>query len=228
MKYLFVIPLAVFSLAIQAQTANTQGVTGTRVDVELTKRIDVKKAKVGDVVEARTTAVVKFADGAELPKGTKVVGKVTDARAKSKADGSSHLAFNLNQAVTKDGHELSFKAMVISVTAEADTPPDTSAIAGGSRGGASTAQNPNAAIKSPSNPSGAYVTQGAISDGMHHDGDLGPVARGPNDRVPVTNMPGVVLTSADGTNNAGVLDAANQNISLDSGTKLILRVIPQK
>jgi hypothetical protein len=39
-------------------------------------------------------------------------------------------------------------------------------------------------------------------------------------------MAGVVLTSADGVSSAGSLDAANQNFSLDSGTKMTLNVLP--
>jgi hypothetical protein len=52
------------------------------------------------------------------------------------------------------------------------------------------------------------------------------VAKGAQDRVPVANLPGVVLTSADGVSSAGSLDAANQNFSLDPGTKMTLNISP--
>jgi hypothetical protein len=225
MKYLSLIPVAVFSLA---QMVASQTAAVSSVDAELTKRIDAKKAKVGDAVEAKVTTAVKLTDGTELPKGTKVEGKVTDVRAKSNADKTSHLAFNLTEAVTKDGHEIPLRVMVTSIAAPVDTPPDVSSIAGGSRGGATTPDKAGSAPP-PSNPSGPYVTQSAINNGMQPlSGANGAVARAPNDRVPVGNLPGVVLTSADGTSSAAALDAMNQNVALDPGTKLTLRVSAQK
>jgi len=50
------------------------------------------------------------------------------------------------------------------------------------------------------------------------------MAKGPQDRVPVANMPGVVLTSADGVSGAGSLDSENKNIDLESGTKMTLNL----
>jgi hypothetical protein len=54
------------------------------------------------------------------------------------------------------------------------------------------------------------------------------VAKGPQDRVPVANLPGVVLTSSDGVSSAGSLDADNKNILLESGTKMTLNLTASK
>jgi hypothetical protein len=104
------------------------------VNAELTKRIDSKRAKAGETVEARTTSAVKLPDGTELPKGTKLAGKVTDVRARSNTDKTSHIAFNLDQALMKDGHEVPLRVMVMSATAPFDAPPDIAGMTSGSRG----------------------------------------------------------------------------------------------
>src|ERR1700743_3700646 len=125
MKYLSLVPIAIFSLALQGQTGNPiggtvqSGAAAAPVSAELTKRIDVKKAKVGDEIDVKTTSNAKLPNGTDLPKGTKLIGKVTDVHAKSNADKSSHLAFDIDHAVTKDGHELPVRAAVTSVLAPA-------------------------------------------------------------------------------------------------------------
>jgi hypothetical protein len=121
------IPMAIFSLALQAQTGAVkssapqagQPVAAAAVSAELTKRLDTKSAKQGDEVDARVTDAAKLPDGTELPRGTKLVGKVTDVKAKSKEDKSAHLAFNIDHAVLKDGKEMPVEVVVMSVTAPA-------------------------------------------------------------------------------------------------------------
>src|SRR5260370_822887 len=124
-------PMAIFSLPRQARagavgegqptspTAAAQAehqIAAASVSAELTKRIDTKNAKQGDEVDARVTDTAKLPDGTELPRGTKLVGKVADVKAKSKEDKSAHLAFNIDHAVLKDGKEVPVVVVVTSVT----------------------------------------------------------------------------------------------------------------
>lgn len=222
MRYRSLVSVVIFAMALQAQPGVAQAPAGVSVNAELTKGIDVKKAKVGDLVNAKTTDAVKLADGTELPKGTKLVGKVTDARAKSGSDKTSHLAFSLDQAVTKDGHEVALRVMVISVTVPLDS-PDMAAVTGGAHsaalpGSGSTASNPNE----------TYANQSAIKSTTQAPQETsGTVAHRPNDKTVVGNMPGGVLTSADGMSSSGEVDLPNQNVWLGSGTKLTLFMAAQ-
>ena len=68
------------------------------VSAELRKRIDTKNAKQGDEVDCRVRSTAKLPDETELPRGTKLIGKVTDVKAKSKEDKNSHLAFSIDRA----------------------------------------------------------------------------------------------------------------------------------
>jgi hypothetical protein len=73
MKFLSLIPMAIFSLALQGQTGNVANgnpqagrrVAAGSVSAELTKRIDTKNAKLGDEVDARVTSAAKLPDGTE-------------------------------------------------------------------------------------------------------------------------------------------------------------------
>jgi hypothetical protein len=240
MRYLSLVPIAIFSLALQGQTGNpTSGpvqsgqpatAAAAPVSAELTKRIDVKKAKVGDEVDVKTTSNAKLPDGTDLPKGTKLIGKVTDVHAKSNTDKTSHLAFDLDRAVTKDGHEVPVHAAVTSVLAPAQ-PAESAYVPGGGAGGGGAAAGGGGGTSGSSGSSGGTAPAPAsasvpVASSSDRPASTAQVARGPQDQVPVANMPGVVLTSADGLSSAGSLDAANQNFSLDSGTKMTLNVLP--
>ena len=225
MKYILLLPVALVAVALHGQTKGVNPIRGTRVNAELTKRIDSKKAKVGDTVEAKTTTAVKLPDGTELPKGTKLVGKVTDVRAGSNSDKTSHIAFNLDEALMKDGHEVPLRVMVMSAAVPFDAPPDTSGMTGSSRGPATQSGGAGVAPTQTTN-AGQFVQQSTMSDGMQSaPGDApGMVAHGPNQRVMVGNLAGVLLTSADGISDSAALDATDKNIMLDSETKLTLFV----
>ena len=59
----------------------------TIVPTKLSGKVDTKKATVGQAVTTIVPQLVKLADGTELPKGTKIVGKVTQVKAHSKQCG---------------------------------------------------------------------------------------------------------------------------------------------
>jgi hypothetical protein len=228
MKYLGLVPMAIFALALQGQTGNVasgtpqagQPVAATNVSAELTKRIDTKNAKQGDEVDARVTTTAKLPDGTELPRGTKLIGKVTDVKAKTKEDKSSHLAFSLDRAVLKDGKELPVMVAVTSVTRPAQNSSEVMmSPAGGGSAPSSSGSSSGGTSSAPSAPSNPIV----VNTGQPQSS--AGVLKSEQDRVPVGNMPGVTLSGAS-PGAAGSLDAAGDNISLDSGTKMTLSVAP--
>jgi hypothetical protein len=229
MKYILLLLVAMVAIALHGQTSASNAVPGIRVNAELIKRIDSKKAKVGETVDAKTISAVKLPDGTELPKGTKLLGKVTDVKARSNSDNTSHIAFKLDQALMKDGHEVPLRVMAMSATAPFDAPPDIAGMTGGSRGPA-TQSSTAGAPPTPNTTPGQYVQQSAISNGMQSlPGETpGTVAHGPNQRVMVGNLPGVILTSADGITSSAALDTTDKNIVLDLETKLTLFVAVKK
>ena len=86
--------------------------SGTTLQAELTKSIDAKKAKQGDEVTAKLTQDVKGSGRVVLHKGTKLVGHVTEAQAKSKESGESKLGIAFDKAVLKGGEEMAFTGVI--------------------------------------------------------------------------------------------------------------------
>jgi hypothetical protein len=198
-------------------------VPAVAVSAELTKRINTKNAKQGDDVQARVTDAAKLPDGTELPRGTKLIGKVTDVKAKSKEDKSAHLAFNIDHAVLKDGTELPVAVIVMSVTGPSQGASQAAIPSGGGAGAGASGGAPGSSGSSGSVGSSTASTPSApVMSDTAQSSTGGGVLKSTQDRVPVGNMPGVILSAAPGT--AGTLDATNDNINLDSGTKLILSV----
>src|SRR5438270_1246499 len=79
--------------------------SGTKIDATLANSLDVKKNKPGDRVEARTTQDVKQDGKVVLKKGTRLVGHVTEAQARSKEQAQSQLGIVFDHALTNSGQE---------------------------------------------------------------------------------------------------------------------------
>ena len=111
------------SAAAQAGRASPSAAQAANVSAELTKKVDSKDAKVGDPVFAKTTSEARLADGTKVPKGSKLVGRVTDVQAKSKENHDAHVAFCFDRAVLRDGRELPVNARVRTLAAPVEAPP---------------------------------------------------------------------------------------------------------
>lgn len=99
------------------QAAQGSLAAGTAINAELDKSLDSKKAKVGDAVTARTTEAIKEDGKVVLPKGTKLIGHVTRASARSKGDSDSTLAMQFDRAEMKGGQEISVQLNVQAMAA---------------------------------------------------------------------------------------------------------------
>jgi len=80
--------------------------TAATTNAVLSGSLDAKRAKPGDPVTAKTSEPSSTPDHTNLPKGTKLVGHVTEAKAAAGAEGQSVLAFSFDRAVLKDGRGL--------------------------------------------------------------------------------------------------------------------------
>src|SRR5207302_7138852 len=79
------------STSASAQNGQVNGslAAGTAFNAALSSPIDSKKCKPGDAVNARTTEAVKSEGRIVIPKGSKVVGHVTQASARAKGESES-------------------------------------------------------------------------------------------------------------------------------------------
>src|SRR5258708_20833575 len=83
---------------------------GTTMNAVLTKPVDCKKSKPGDKVEGKTTENTKSDGQVVIPKGSKLVGHVTDAKARGKGESQSSLGFVFDKAILRNGQEVPLNA----------------------------------------------------------------------------------------------------------------------
>jgi len=83
---------------------------------ELVEKLDSKTARVGDSVVVKTTASVRSADGVVIPKGTRLVGHVTDVRAHARGSEESSLTVQFDRAELKGGQTMSIHSVIESVS----------------------------------------------------------------------------------------------------------------
>ena len=100
---------------------------GTTIAAMLDKPVDARKSKVGDEVLAQTTEPVKEDGQIIIPKGSKILGHVTEAKVRSNDDPNSVLGIAFERAVLKKGDELPLKLTIQAVAPDrtsADPPPE--------------------------------------------------------------------------------------------------------
>src|SRR4029077_11858753 len=90
------------------------------VNAVLTKPVDSRKSKTGDPVNARTTQPAKTEDGRSIPKGSTLVGHVSEAHARGEGQADSAVRIFFDKAVTGDGHEIPLRNVAIRAVAAAE------------------------------------------------------------------------------------------------------------
>jgi hypothetical protein len=233
---------SVFAIGAAAQAPATSETTGseaslaggTVLNVALNSSIDSKKAKPGEIITAHTTEAVKSTDGRMiLPKGTKLIGHVTQASAKTNGQGEAKLALQFDKAVLKDKQEMPLNVVIQAIAPPAQEAPTSGFGPGGagpsSGGGGSTpSNNPSMSGSrgarpegtSPAGPTESYPSAGASGGPSGDSGPLPPNMRG------VYGLNGVSM-SANANGEGTVLTSTAKNVHLDGGTRLLLAVQPQ-
>jgi hypothetical protein len=97
------------------QTAAPAQPVGPVLVAKIAGSLSTKNAKVGDVLTAKTLKTWKLKDGMELPKGTKLVAKVTSVQSKQAGNGNSMLTFRFDQAEVKGGAVVPVRGMVVAI-----------------------------------------------------------------------------------------------------------------
>ena len=227
-----------------AQGANTQKttetsptelttfVTGTIINAELNGSLDSKKLKPGDAVNAHTATDLKTNDGRiVLPKGTKIIGHVTQASARGAGQPESSLGLVFDKAILKSGQEIPLNASVQAVGAPPSSSFDNSTPAGEPLGGTRPAA-PGGGVQGTSqgtsrggSMNGASSTPNGIGDpsvgaipsdtGNANTGQWDANTRG------VVGMRNLSLNAA-GEGQGSIIKSTGKNVKLDNGTRLLL------
>ena len=191
-----------------APTAVGHGAFPTKV----IKTLDSSKLKEGDAVEVETAGSFRLPDGTLVPKGSKLKGHVTAAKARSKGDTDSQLTMAFESLEVTNGKTLPIKGAVQAVfpPAEEQEPMMAGKASGAAGGGYSAGAT-----------GGGYGagTMGTVTDSksgsnMESSGKAEPAANPKS--VGVQGMKDLDL-------NDGVLSSKGKNVKLGSGVRMIVR-----
>ncbi len=175
-----------------AQSAATTGKTHGTFTVELTKTLDSKKAKVGDAVEAKLIAGITLPNGTMVPRGSKVVGHVTEAKARSKSDPESSLGIVFDKFVRSGGEDTPVSGVIQAVAPN----PDEELSTGGGVGYTDLKQ--------------------ATTAGAAPDARKGPTPILNDQSQGVLGMKGMQLGPQ------GVITSSGKEVKLDSGSRILV------
>jgi hypothetical protein len=110
---------------LPSNISNLMNAEGTEINATLVTSLDLKTAKAGDAIVARATETIKV-NGAVVPNGTRLVGHVTRASARSGSDAEPPIGIVFDKAALKNGKEISLRGG-INALASADAEPIASA-----------------------------------------------------------------------------------------------------
>jgi hypothetical protein len=228
--------------ANQPAAASGSLTAGSQIHATLTKPVDAKKSRAGEEFIAKTTSDIKSNGAVIVPRGSKIIGHVTEAKAGAKGEADSTLGLAFDRAVLKNGQEIPFSATIRAIansqppSSEIMAPDEMPSVAGAAPGGGF------------SRPSVAPVGEttravGTTAGGLVHTaGDVaGDAGAGATGAVAPTLDASGHLTSASqgviglkgmslGTETAGsaqgssVIHSNTGNVHLDGGTQMLLVV----
>jgi hypothetical protein len=226
-----------------AAAAQLKSVTGELVD-----KLDSKSAKQGDSVVVKTNEDIVFPGGADIPKGSKLVGHVTNVQARAEGKENSQIAIQFDHAELKGGQNMAIESVIKSLSPAAGNgsatdnavpgsygastqgaPSATASSSPGMNGSSSNMANnrPGLASNTTSQPgASSQTTNQTTNGGMPEPGSI--VARSGNVAIRATAIPGVLLANdINGlpfTNASGMLLGARRDIHLDGGTQMVVAI----
>jgi hypothetical protein len=198
--------------------------SGTTIQAELVKPVDAKNSKVGDEVIATTTQDVTAGGKVVVPSGSRLVGRIMGVRVQNNEQSTSRVGIAFNRAVLKSGKEIPVSLTIQAIGSSPEAAPIAAARArasyraygGGSLSGARFTKGAVASTASHTNGTVANTTD---HSGAAANGSLSANSRG------VVGLPGLSLFSQTTPfATASVVSSQGNNVYLDSGTEMILRV----
>ena len=223
--------------------------SGTTFEAALDKSLDAKKNKEGDKVFAHTTQAVKQDGQVIIPKGSKLVGHVTQAKARAKGESESALGIVFDQAVLKNGQEipvnLAIQAVASAQAAASSSLSEGDAFGTASGMGSGRASGSGGVLSSAGSTVGGTagaVTNTAGAVGSTVGGTAGATANtaaSATGAAAGSNLAGSLTSSSTGViglqglslnselSNAtqgSLIVSSTKNVHLDSGTRMLLRV----
>jgi hypothetical protein len=218
---------------------------GTAVNATLSQPVDARKNKPGDQITAKTTQAAKSEGNVVIPKGSKLIGHVTECRQRSKEEKESALGIVFDKAILKNGEEIplnvAIRALASAQTAAASSVGgDDLSAGGGAMGAAHSSGGALGGVRSTAGAAAGAVTNTAASAGGVAGGAVGSTlnaAGAPRGAVGGLNAAGQLTSNSQGvfgleglnlnsaasnSTQGSLITSTSRNVHLDSGTQLLL------
>ena len=211
-------------------SAAIQIAAGTIIPAELAKALDAKKAKLNDEVVAKAAEDLLAHGQIIIPRGSKIIGHVTEVKSRSKAEPQSIIGIVFERLLLKGGRTMPLEVVVQAIRGPARSASTMNSEMGGS---AELPSTPGRSIPDGMDPIGGARSYPNSSD--THPNIPGPTAG--RDKPTnastgglsssthgVVGLSGLSLTSSA---QGSVFSSTSQNVHLDSGTQMLLLVNKQ-
>jgi hypothetical protein len=215
----------------QAQAAESiQLSAGSTIPVMLEKWVDARKSKVGDEVIAKTTEHVKSEGRVVIPRGSKIVGHLTQVKARTKDESESAVGILFDHAVLKDGREipLALEIQAIAPDTESTAPAMGTApgTAGGTTGAVPPLPNQGNAAGPMADPNAGTPGRIASPNSAEGAGSLSPTGALTSSCHGVLGIDGLGLVPEAGdSTRESLIISQRRNVHLDGRTQMMLRVV---
>jgi hypothetical protein len=221
--------------------------SGLTIPAVLNKSLDSKKNKQGDEVSAKTAADVLSQGKIVIPRNTKLIGHVTEAKAKSSGESESTLGIAFDRAILKNGQSVPLNATIqalaapvtsASSTINDDSYPSSPRSSGGSPTGGGTLGGAPGAVGSVAG--GAANTVGGVANGtaastidattrstagIGSNTTAGVAGALNSGTTGVIGLKDLQLASSGSSSASGsVITSAGKNVKLESGSQMVLKV----
>ena len=217
----------------QAETAS-QLQSGSSIHTTLVKPVDARKNKPGDEVVAKTTKDVKSEGRVVIPRGSKIVGHVTEVKAREKGQAESAVSVVFDHVVLKDGSHMPLSLTVQAVgsgatTAQAEddslmSSGNTAATSSVNAAGSSMTRTGTGLVGGVRSTTGGLVNTAGSVGGSAVDTGAGASSSLNSNSQGVIGLHGLNLASTASGSSSGTFTSQGSNVHLDSGTQMILRV----
>lgn len=199
---------ALVSHSQEAQPINQDSSAATKVSfsVTLEKGLDSRKLKAGDPVVCLTAGTLHGRNGFLIPSGSRVLGHVTQAQARSKGDANSTLGIAFDKILVKE------KEFAIVGTLQAIAPSLSNS-------------GPNVGPAEPGSLNGAGRGDAGYSAGTTPAPSAPMQVSGPRSGTPLVNTAstGVLGIKNLEMNADGLITSSGKEVRLDNGTQMMIR-----
>jgi hypothetical protein len=177
------------------------------VVMKIAANLSTKNAKAGDAISGKTVRSYKLQDGTEIPKGSKIVGKVDTVQSKKAGNGDSMMSFRLDEIDVKGGAAIPIHGAVVAIG-------PSMAPKVGLGGNSVMSRNVN-----PQSGTGVTAAGQGTGSSSGMDPGIGLGSQGAKDEDDIamgSTMPGVALGRHLDTDWTTVLKGFHTDIDLDS------------